>query len=106
MIDTEAIRQRWEADGSKRDERGQRLFAASEARAAHDAVATLALAHPDRAFELDGEPAIEIMDRMSRRYTGRDFPMRSAIVSMSTTPVARYTALCLMLSCWRMCIST
>ena len=25
---------RWEADGSKRDERGQRLFAASEARAA------------------------------------------------------------------------
>jgi hypothetical protein len=34
MIDTEAIRQRWEADGSKRDERGRRLFAASEVRAA------------------------------------------------------------------------
>jgi hypothetical protein len=34
MIDREAIRQRWEADGSKRDERGRRLFAASEARAA------------------------------------------------------------------------
>src|ERR1700750_537138 len=34
MIDTRAIRMRWEADGSKRDERGQRLFAASEARAA------------------------------------------------------------------------
>jgi hypothetical protein len=34
MIDTRAIRMRWEVDGSKRDERGQRLFAASEARAA------------------------------------------------------------------------
>jgi DDE family transposase len=34
MIDKDAIRQRWEADGSKRDERGRRLFAASEVRAA------------------------------------------------------------------------
>ena len=34
MIDKEAIRVRWEADGSKRDERGRRLFAASEVRAA------------------------------------------------------------------------
>ena len=34
MIDLRAIRQRWEADGSKRDEGGRRLFAASEARAA------------------------------------------------------------------------
>ena len=34
MIDREAIRRRWDADGSKRDERGRRLFAASEARAA------------------------------------------------------------------------
>ena len=34
MIDWQGIRQRWEADGSKRDERGRRLFAASEARAA------------------------------------------------------------------------
>jgi PPOX class probable F420-dependent enzyme len=30
--------------------------------------------------ELSGEPAIEIMDRLSRRYTGADFPVRSAIV--------------------------
>jgi hypothetical protein len=30
MIDRDAIRLRWEADGSKRDERGRRLFAASE----------------------------------------------------------------------------
>jgi hypothetical protein len=34
MIDRQALRQRWEADGSKRDERGRRLFAASEVRAA------------------------------------------------------------------------
>src|SRR5580765_4719301 len=34
MIDSHAIRLRWEADGSKRDERGRRVFAASEARAA------------------------------------------------------------------------
>jgi hypothetical protein len=34
MIDTQAVRQRWDADGSKRDERGRRLFAASEVRAA------------------------------------------------------------------------
>jgi PPOX class probable F420-dependent enzyme len=30
--------------------------------------------------ELGGDPAIEIMDRMSRRYTGADFPVRSSIV--------------------------
>jgi Rhodopirellula transposase DDE domain len=34
MIDRDAIRLRWEADGSKRDEQGRRLFAASEVRAA------------------------------------------------------------------------
>lgn len=34
MVDGEGIRRRWEADGSKRDERGRRVFAASEARAA------------------------------------------------------------------------
>jgi len=34
MIDTQAIRLRWALDGSRRDERGKRLFAASEARAA------------------------------------------------------------------------
>ena len=34
MGDKQAIRQRWTADGSKRDERGQRLFAASEVRTA------------------------------------------------------------------------
>jgi hypothetical protein len=33
MIDEEAIRQRWDAIGSKLDERGRRLFAASEVRA-------------------------------------------------------------------------
>lgn len=34
MIDRYGIEQRWKADGSKRDERGRRVFAASEARAA------------------------------------------------------------------------
>jgi hypothetical protein len=34
MIDRRRIKQRWDADGSKRDERGRRVFAASDARAA------------------------------------------------------------------------
>jgi hypothetical protein len=34
MIDRQGIQQRWKADGSKRGERGRRLFAASEVRAA------------------------------------------------------------------------
>ena len=34
MIDTQAIRKRWEAVGSKLDERGRRVFAAGEARTA------------------------------------------------------------------------
>jgi Rhodopirellula transposase DDE domain len=34
MVDRHGIEQRWKADGSKRDERGRRLFAASETRAA------------------------------------------------------------------------
>src|ERR1700757_3306116 len=34
MIDTQAIRQRWKAVGSKLDERGRRVFAAGEVRAA------------------------------------------------------------------------
>ena len=34
MIDTQAIRQRWASVGSKLDERGRRVFAAGEVRAA------------------------------------------------------------------------
>ena len=34
MIDRQGVQQRWGADGSKRDERGRRVFAAREARAA------------------------------------------------------------------------
>jgi hypothetical protein len=34
MIDTQAIRERWDTFGSKLDERGQRLFASGEVRAA------------------------------------------------------------------------
>ncbi|NMO90923.1 PPOX class F420-dependent oxidoreductase [Actinomycetospora sp. TBRC 11914] len=32
--------------------------------------------------EIHGDEAIEIMDRMSRRYTGADFPVRSSIVEV------------------------
>jgi PPOX class probable F420-dependent enzyme len=32
--------------------------------------------------ELGGDEAIAIMDRMSNRYVGRDFPVRSAIVML------------------------
>ena len=32
--------------------------------------------------ELEGEEAVAIMDRMSNRYVGSDFPMRTAIVSL------------------------
>jgi len=41
MIDRQAIRLRWEADGAKRNERGRRLFAASEVRAAGLARSTI-----------------------------------------------------------------
>jgi hypothetical protein len=34
MIDTQAIRKRWDTVGSKLDERGQRVFASAEVRAA------------------------------------------------------------------------
>ncbi|MGW0555727.1 PPOX class F420-dependent oxidoreductase [Streptomyces sp. NPDC002926] len=34
------------------------------------------------AAEIEGEEAIAIMDRMSNRYIGSDFPMRRAIVSL------------------------
>ena len=43
MIDPAPIRQRWEAFGSKLDERGRRLFAAAEVRTAgHGALAGIA----------------------------------------------------------------
>src|SRR6266571_2943070 len=63
MIDTQAIRRRWEADGSKRDERGRRLFAASEARAAGWGVSLPSRTSPgwrgptiERALNLDAPP--------------------------------------------------
>jgi hypothetical protein len=64
MIDKNAIRLRWEADGSKRDERGRRLFAASEVRAAGygglaavSSVTRLARSTIERGLkDLDGPP--------------------------------------------------
>ncbi|MGR8008780.1 PPOX class F420-dependent oxidoreductase [Streptomyces hypolithicus] len=34
------------------------------------------------AAEIEGDEAISIMDRISNRYVGSDFPMRTAIVSL------------------------
>ena len=64
MIDRDAIRQRWDAVGSKLDERGQRLFAAVEARtagwgglAAVSKITGLARSTINRGKDdLDGEP--------------------------------------------------
>ena len=77
MIDDRAIRLRWEADGSKRDERGKRVFAASEARAAGwggvaavAAITGLARSRIIRGLkELDG-PALE-PGRVRRAGGGR-----------------------------------
>ena len=77
MIDDHAIRLRWEADGSKRDERGKRVFAASEARAAGwggvagvAAITGLARSRIIRGLkELDG-PALE-PGRVRRAGGGR-----------------------------------
>ena len=30
--------------------------------------------------QLDGEPALVVIDRLAQRYTGRPFPMRSGLV--------------------------
>src|SRR5262249_8663141 len=68
MIDKDAIRMRWEADGSKRDERGQRLFAASEARAAASR-----LWPRSRAYRASGSQRVmPRLDGLSRRFAGRE----------------------------------
>ena len=65
MIDKQAILRRWESDGSQRDERGRRLFAASEARAAGwggktavEAVTGLARSTIDRGLRDIEEPPL------------------------------------------------
>ena len=66
MIDRLGIRQRWEVDGSKRDERGRRVFAASETRAAGrgglaavSAITGLARSTIGRGVkDLEGEPPL------------------------------------------------
>jgi hypothetical protein len=64
MIDTRAIRMRWEADGSKRDERGQRLFAASEARAAYLMVWDALIA--GRINVLEASQWLDVLQRVER----------------------------------------
>lgn len=43
--------------------------------------------------ELQGNEAVAIMDRMSNRYVGSDFPMRSAIVSLIEPDRVRFQEL-------------
>ena len=77
MIDEDGIRQRWEMVGSKLDERGRRLFAAAEVRAAGwgglKAVARitgLARSRLNRGEDdLDGEPLAK--GRVRRKGGGR-----------------------------------
>ena len=42
---------------------------------------------------VEGEQALEIIDRMSRTYTGADFPMRSGVVYLIEVSSARVTKL-------------
>jgi len=42
---------------------------------------------------VEGEAALEIIDRMSRKYTGADFPMRSGVVYMIDVDASRLTEL-------------
>ena len=80
MIGTHAIRLRWDADGSKRDERGKRLFAASEARAAGwggvaavAGITGLARSRIIRGLKDIGAPALE-PGRVRREGGGRRAP--------------------------------
>ena len=42
---------------------------------------------------VEGDAALEIIDRMSRKYTGADFPMRSGVVYMIDVDASRLTEL-------------
>ena len=42
---------------------------------------------------VEGEAALEIIDRMARKYTGTDFPMRSGVVYVIDVSYSRLTEL-------------
>jgi PPOX class probable F420-dependent enzyme len=42
---------------------------------------------------VEGDSALEIIDRMSRKYTGADFPMRSGVVYLIEVESSRFTEL-------------
>ena len=42
---------------------------------------------------VEGDAALEIIDRMSRKYTGADFPMRSGVVYVIDVASSRLTEL-------------
>jgi hypothetical protein len=64
MIDMQAIRHRWESVGSKLDERGQRMFAAGEVRAAG-----WAFLHLSYSCATPFGPAILVTQDPSARFT-------------------------------------
>jgi PPOX class probable F420-dependent enzyme len=49
--------------------------------------------HGEVVDTVEGEAALEIIDRMSRKYTGRDFPMRSGVVYVIEPSSSRCTEL-------------
>jgi len=42
---------------------------------------------------IEGDPALEIIDRMARKYTGAEFPMRSGVVFMVEPSYSRFMQL-------------
>ena len=71
------------------------------ARDPHVAISLVDLEQPYRSASLrgrvvgtvEGEQALEIIDRLSVKYTGEPFPMRSGVVFMIEPERARYTEL-------------
>lgn len=49
--------------------------------------------HGEVVDTVEGEAALEIIDRMSRKYTGADFPMRSGVVYLIEVSDSRFMQL-------------
>jgi PPOX class probable F420-dependent enzyme len=49
--------------------------------------------HGEVVDTVEGDAALEIIDRMSRKYTGNDFPMRSGVVYVIEPSSSRSTEL-------------
>src|SRR5437588_13099335 len=100
MIDTQAIRQRWESVGSKLDERGRRVFAAGEVRAAGwggleavSAITGLARSTIGRGLkDLDAAPPPKGRERRKgggrRHLSSRDATLEHLMLAMTEDPDA------------------